>query len=349
MQASLNRRHFMSSTAFTSLSLSTLSMGAADPKPTGARRPVVIASSNLKTVEIAMEMIKQGADPLDAAIAGVAIVEADPNDHSVGLGGTPNEDGVVELDACVMHGATHGGAGVAALRNIVHPAAVARTIMKKTRHVLMVGDNALKFAKEQGFPETDLGTDVTRKAWLAWKENRLRGDSRIPIPLAQLEPGVRDLVEKPVHGTIHCSALDTHVDMGGVTTTSGLGYKVPGRVGDSPILGAGLYLDNTVGSCGSVGLGEVNLLNCASYLVVENLRRGMKPKDALVATCKRVVETTTRDPRFRDDRGKPTFNVVFYCLTKDGKFAAAHIHGPASLAVHDGEQAKMVDSAGLLD
>ena len=146
MQASLNRRHFMSSTAFTSLSLSTLSMGAADPKPTGPKRPIVIASSNLKTVEIAMEMIKQGADPLDAAIAGVAIVEADPNDHSVGLGGTPNEDGVVELDACVMHGATHGGAGVAALRNIVHPAAVARTIMKKTRHVLMVGDNALKFA-----------------------------------------------------------------------------------------------------------------------------------------------------------------------------------------------------------
>jgi N4-(beta-N-acetylglucosaminyl)-L-asparaginase len=349
MQPSLNRRHFMSSTALTGLSLSTLSIGAADQKPAGSKRPVVIASGNLKTVEIAMELIKKGVDPLDAAIAGVAIVEADPNDHSVGLGGTPNEDGVVELDAAVMHGPTHGGAGVAALRNIVHPAAVARTIMKKTKHVLLVGDNALKFAKEQGFPETDLGTEETRKAWLAWKENRLRGDSRIPIPLAQLDPVVRDLVERPTHGTIHCSALDTHGDLGCVTTTSGLGYKVPGRVGDSPILGAGLYLDNTVGSCGSVGLGEVNLLNCASYLVVENLRRGMKPKDALVATCKRVVETTTRDPRFRDDRGRPTFNVVFYCLTKDGKYAAAHIHGPASLAVHDGEQAKMVDSAALID
>ena len=321
-------------------------------RPSKSRRArsgrFVIASSNLKTVEIAMEMIKNGADPLDAAIAGVAIVEADPNDHSVGLGGTPNEDGVVELDAAVMHGPTHGGAGVAALRNIVHPAAVARTIMKKTRHVLLVGDNALKFAKEQGFPETDLGTQ--RHVRRGWRGRRTgSGTPRIAIPLAQLDPVVRELAEKPVHGTIHCSALDTHGDMGCVTTTSGLGYKVPGRVGDSPILGAGIYLDNTVGSCGSVGLGEVNLLNCASYLVVENLRRGMKPKDALIATCKRVVETTTRDPRFRDERGKPTFNVVFYCLTKEGKFAAAHIHGPASLAVHDGEQAKMVDSAALLD
>ena len=255
----------------------------------------MIASGNLKTVEIAMEMIKKGADPLDAVIEGVAIVEADPNDHSVGLGGTPNEEGVVELDAAVMHGATHGGAGVAGLRNIMHPAAVARTIMKKTRHVLLVGDNALKFAREQGFPETDLTTPETRKAWLAWKEARLR-DNRFAVPLAQLDPVVRDLVEKPVHGTIHCSAIDTHGDMACVTTTSGLGYKVPGRVGDSPILGAGIYLDNTVGSCGSVGLGEVNLLNCASYLVVENLRRGMKPKDAVVAMLQ---------ARRRDDDPRP--------------------------------------------
>ena len=348
MQPKPNRRQFMGTTALTGLSLSSLAIGAADPKPPGTKRPIVIASGNLKTVEIAMEMIKKGADPLDAVIAGVAIVEADPNDHSVGLGGTPNEDGVVELDAAVMHGRTHGGAGVAGLRNIMHPAAVARTIMKKTRHVLLVGDNALKFAKEQGFPETDLLTEDTRRAWLAWKEERFRG-SRYPIPLAQLEPVVRDLVERPVHGTIHCSAIDTHGDMGCVTTTSGLGYKVPGRVGDSPILGAGLFLDNAVGSCGSVGLGELNLLNCASFLVVENLRRGMKPKDALIATCKQVVETTSRDPRFRNAQGKLADNVVFYCLTKDGKYAAAHIHGPASLAVHDGEQAKMVDSAALLD
>ena len=348
MRSAINRRHFLGASGLTGASLAAMAIGAEEPRPTGSKRPIVIASGGTRTVEIAMEMIKKGADPLDAVIAGVAIVEADPHDHSVGLGGTPNEEGVVELDAAVMHGKTHGGAGVAGLRNIMHPAAVARTIMKKTRHVLLVGDNALKFAREQGFPEVDLTTEETRKAWLAWKESRLR-DNRFAVPLAQLDPVVRDLVEKPVHGTIHCSAIDTHGDMGCVTTTSGLGYKIPGRVGDSPILGAGIYLDNTVGSCGSVGLGEVNLLNCASYLVVENLRRGMKPKDALVATCKRVVETTTRDPRFRDDRGRPNFNVNFYCLTRDGKYAAAHIHGPASLAVHDGDSARMVDSASLLD
>ena len=156
MQPKPNRRQFLGTTALSGLSLTSLAIGAADPKPPGNKRPIVITSGNLRTVEIAMEMIKKGADPLDAVIAGVAIVEADPNDHSVGLGGTPNEDGVVELDASVMHGRTHGGAGVAGLRNIMHPAAVARTIMKKTRHVLLVGDNALKFAKEQGFPETDL-------------------------------------------------------------------------------------------------------------------------------------------------------------------------------------------------
>lgn len=344
----LNRRHFLGATGLSAASLSALAIAAEEPRPIGASRPIVITSGGAQTAEIAMEMIKKGADPLDAVIAGVAIVEADPNEHSVGLGGTPNEDGIVELDAAVMHGKTHGGAGVAGLRNIVHPAAVARAVLKKTRHVLLVGDNALKFAREQGFPEADLTTEETRKAWLLWKEERLRGN-RFPEPLALLDPTVRELATKPVHGTIHCSAIDTHGDMACVTTTSGLGYKVPGRVGDSPILGAGIYLDNTVGSCGSVGLGEVNLINCASYLVVENLRRGMKPKDAVVACCKRVVETSTRDPRFRDDRGRPNFNVNFYCLTKDGKFASANIHGPIRMTVHDGDSARSVDSATLFD
>jgi len=345
MTPSLNRRHFVS---LGTASLAALSIGAAPIKKTGSRKPVVIASGREQTVRIAMDMVLKGHDPLDAAVAGVAIVEADPNDHSVGLGGTPNEEGVVELDACVMHGPTHGGAGVAGLRNIAHPAAVARCILQRTRHVLMVGDNALKFAKEHGFPEVDLLTEETRKAWIAWKEARLRG-ARIPESVASLDPVVRDLVGRPTHGTIHCSVLDTHGNLAAVTTTSGLGYKVPGRVGDSPILGAGLWLDNEVGSCGSVGLGEVNLLNCASFLVVENLRRGAKPKDALVATTKQIVETTIRDPRFRDEHGKPAFDVVFYLLTKDGKYAAANIHGPANIVVCEGDNVKNVDSATLLD
>jgi N4-(beta-N-acetylglucosaminyl)-L-asparaginase len=349
MNTGMSRRRFVASTA-AAASLSTLAIGQAPIKAAGAKRPVIVASANgLRAVEKAMELVKKGHDPLDSAIEGVAIIEADPKDHSVGYGGLPNEEGVVELDAAVMHGPTHGGGSVASIRNIMHPAAVARAVMQRSRHCLLVGNGALKFARAHGFPEVNLLTDDARQIWLHWKETRDANDDWLPPPDEKVAAFIREALSPRVTGTIHCSVLDTHGDLGCTTTTSGLSWKIPGRVGDSPILGAGLYLDNTVGSCGSVGLGEVNLLNCASFLVVENLRRGMKPKDALVATCKRVVETTTRDPRFRDDRGKPTFNVVFYCLNKDGKFAAAHIHGPASLAVHDGEQAKMVDSAGLLD
>jgi len=292
-----------------------------------------------------MQMVKEGADPLDAAIAGVAIVEADPNDHSVGLGGTPNEDGVVQLDAAVMHGPTHGAAGVAALQNIVHPAAVARLVMQRTKHVLLVGEGALKFANDHGFPEVDLLTDATRQAWIQWKEDRFR-DSRIAMKVAQLDPEVRAINDRVTHGTIHCSVLDTHGDLACVTTTSGLGYKVPGRVGDSPIIGAGLYLDNTVGSCGSVGLGEVNLVNCASYLLIENLRNGMEPKAAIGAVFKRIKETTPRDPRFRDANGNPP-GVNFYCLTKDGRVAAANMGRPISLVVHDGDRVRTLESETL--
>jgi len=340
MTPRLHRREFLS---FSAGSLTALSIGAAEPKKPGKKKPIVIASGNQKTAEIAYEMVLKGADPLDAAIAGVAIVEADPNDHSVGYGGTPNEEGVVELDASVMHGPTHGGAGVAGLKGFMHPAAVARTIMKKTKHCLLVGDYAAKFAREQGFPEMDLTTEVTRKAWLAWKEQKLRGN-RIPETVAMNDPVIRDMVEKPTHGTIHCSVLDTHGDMGCVTTTSGLGYKVPGRVGDSPILGAGLWLDNMVGSCGSVGLGELNLLTCASFLCVEYLRQGKTPKDALMATAKRVVELVSRDPRFCDEKGKLNAGVVFYVLTKDGKYAGWSTGGPAGLVVVDGDKVSMIET-----
>jgi N4-(beta-N-acetylglucosaminyl)-L-asparaginase len=215
--------------------------------------------------------------------------------------------------------------------------------MKKTRHCLLVGDYASKFARDHGFPEVDLLTPESRKAWIAWKEAKLRGN-RYPDEVAMNDPVIRDLIEKPTHGTIHCSVLDTHGDMGAVTTTSGLGYKVPGRVGDSPILGAGLYLDNAVGSCGSVGLGELNILTCASYLCVEFLRQGKTPKDALMATAKRVVEVCSRSPRFSDGNGKIRDGVVFYVLTKDGKYAAWSTGGPAGLVVADGDKVSMLEA-----
>ena len=343
----LHRRAFLSATAAAGLGATAL--GASPFRPVGPSRPVVVSSANgLRTVEKAMELIRAGADPLDAAIAGVAIVEADPNDRSVGYGGIPNEDGVVELDAAVMHGPTHGGGAVASLRNIMHPAAVARVVMKRTDHCLLVGKGALKFAKAHGFPEQDLLTEESRKIWLYWKETHSNEDDRIPPPIDELDPVVREHFGIRKQGTIHCSALDTHGDVGCTTTTSGLYYKIPGRVGDSPILGAGLYLDNSVGSAGSTGRGEANLLNCSSYLIVEGMRRGLAPKDAIVEAMRRVV-ATNRAKRLQDAKGRPNFDVKFYAVARDGRFAGGSLWAGAKMAVHDGESARLVDCTPLFD
>jgi N4-(beta-N-acetylglucosaminyl)-L-asparaginase len=343
----LSRRSFLAASAF-GLSASAM-IGAAPQKAAGPRRPIVVASGNgMKCVEKAMELIKAGADPLDAAIAGVSIVEADPNDRTVGYGGIPNEDGVVELDAAVMHGPTHGGGSVASIRNIMHPAAVARLVMKRTDHCLLVGEGALKFAKMHGFPEQDLLTDDSRKIWLHWKETNGKDDDRLPPPDDELDDIVKQFFGIRKHGTIHCSALDTHGDLGCTTTTSGLFYKIPGRVGDSPILGAGLFLDNEIGSAGSTGRGEANLLNLSSHLIVENLRRGLAPKDALIEVCKRIA-ATNKAPRLRDAKGRPNFNVSFYCITKDGRHAGAALYAGPTMAVHDGDSAKLVTCSPLYD
>jgi N4-(beta-N-acetylglucosaminyl)-L-asparaginase len=351
MPPSLNRRHFLTAGAAVA-GLSTTALGASPPRPPGGRRPIAVSSANgIVAVARAVELMKDGTDPLDAAIDGVAIVEADPNDHTVGLGGIPNEDGVVELDAAVMHGPTHGGGAVASLRNIVHPAQVARMVMKRTDHCLLVGEGALRFARMHGFPETDLLTPEARKIWLYWKETNTRDDDRIPPPPDELDAAVREFFGPKYvreHGTIHLSALDTHGDLSCVTTTSGLYYKIPGRVGDSPILGAGLYLDNRVGSAGSTGRGEANLLNLSSSNIVEALRNGMDPKDALRAACKRVVETNLA-ARLKDAKGRPNFDVKFYCVTKDGRFAGASLYAGAKMAVHDGDSARLVDCEPFYD
>jgi N4-(beta-N-acetylglucosaminyl)-L-asparaginase len=347
MSENLNRRTFLSVGAVAGLGATAL--GAAPFRPVGARRPVVIASGNgLRTVEKAMELIRAGADPLDAAIEGVAIVEADPKDHSVGYGGLPNEDGVVELDAAVMHGPTHGGGCVAGLRNIMHPAAVARMVMKRTDHCLLVGEGALRFARAHGFPEVDLLTDEARQIWLHWKETNGKDSDWIAPPDSELDPAVRRYFGIRVHGTIHCSALDTHGNLGCVTTTSGLSFKIPGRVGDSPILGAGLFLDNEVGSAGSTGRGEANLLNLSSHTIVEEMRRGAAPRDALLEACRRIV-ATNRNPRLRDPKGRPTFDVTFYALAKDGRFAGASLWPGSRIAVHDGDSARRIDCTSLFE
>ncbi len=345
-----NRRDFLAA-SLAGLS-STLMIGASPRKQAGPRRPVAIASANgLRAVEKAAELMSAGVDPLDAAIAGVAIVEADPADHSVGYGGIPNEDGIVELDSAVMHGPTHAGGAVAALRNIMHPASVARLVMKRTDHCLLVGEGALRFARMHGVAETDLLTDDSRKIWLYWKETNSKIDDRVPPSPEELDPAVKKFFGPEYvreHGTIHLSALDTHGDLGCVTTTSGLYFKIPGRVGDSPILGAGLWLDNTVGSAGSTGRGEANLLNLSSHTVVEEMRRGAAPKDAALEACRRIV-ATNRAKRLQDAQGRPNFNVNFYAVARDGRYAGASLWAGSKMAVHDGEHARLVDCEALYD
>lgn len=334
----------------TTASLATLAIGSGAAKPVGSKRPIAIASGNgLRAVEKAMDLVKNGYDPLDAAIEGVAIVEADPKDHSVGLGGLPNEDGVVELDAAVMHGPTHGGGSVAAIQNIIHPAAVARVVMQRTRHCLLVGEGALRFARAHGFPEVNLLTDEARQIWLHWKETRDPKDDWLPPADQKVAAFIREALSPRVTGTIHCSVLDTHGNLGCTTTTSGLSWKIPGRVGDSPIFGAGLYLDNDAGSAGSTGVGELNLLNLSSALIVEGMRNGLHPKDAIMAVCKTIVSRCSRDPKRRNNDGRLLGNVSFYAVNKDGKFAGGSIYPGGRMAVHDGDSAKVVPCDPLYD
>ncbi|MFQ6083762.1 MAG: N(4)-(beta-N-acetylglucosaminyl)-L-asparaginase [Candidatus Aminicenantia bacterium] len=306
--------------------------------------PVAIASRNgLKATEKAMELLKKGVDPLNAAIAGVNLVEDDPNDLGVGYGGIPNEEGVVELDASVMHGPTHNAGGVASLRNIKNPSKVAKLVMERTDHVLLVGEGALKFAKAHGFKEENLLTDRSREIWLHWKETLSDKDDWFP------PKNVEEESERlfKVYGTINCLTLDANSNLAGVTTTSGLYFKIPGRVGDSPIIGAGLYVDNEVGAAGSTGRGEANLLNCGSFTVVEFMRDGYSPEEACLKTLERIANTSKRQPHLLDKNGRPKFGLSFYALNKKGQYGGASMWSGYKLAVHDGKENKLVDCAYL--
>lgn len=347
----------MSSTVFDRRSLlrgsSLLGLGALlgrraeGRQATSPSRPVVISSGNgLEATERAMELLRQGSDPLDAVIAGVNLVEEDPEDHSVGYGGLPNEDGVVELDSSVMHGPTHRGGAVAALRGIKTPSKVARLVMERSDHVLLVGEGALRFAKAHGFQEEELLTDEARKIWLYWKETLSDRDDWLPAEdPSEIDEAVRKYFR--LSGTINCNAVDVDGNLAGVTTTSGLAFKIPGRVGDSPILGAGLYVDNEVGACGSTGRGEANLLNCASFLVVEHMRQGLSPQEAGLATLRRVAEKT--EPRLRDEQGRPNFGLRFYIVDKSGQFAGVSMWSGGKFTVHDGESSQERDFAFLYE
>jgi N4-(beta-N-acetylglucosaminyl)-L-asparaginase len=312
---------------------------------TRTARPVVIASGNghrfrnggtYTCVEEAFRLLTSGTDVLDALIAGVNIVELDPEDTSVGFGGLPNADGVVQLDACCMHGPRRRAGGVAALEGVRTPSRVARAVMDHTDHHLLVGTGAQTFARNMGFAvENDLNTPRSRQLWLEWKrridpQHYLDPDKRAAAGLdAALQMAAEGLIDRDhLFGTINCDGLSPKGEIAGVTTTSGLAWKIPGRVGDSPILGAGLYVDGEVGAAGSTGRGEANLYNLCSFLIVERMRQGRSPKDAGMDALKRV-QAMTVERRLLNSRNEPNFNLNFYALNARGEHAGVAMYAAA--------------------
>ncbi len=319
-----------------------------------AAKPLIISSANghmfknggsETCIERAYRLLTTGADPLDAVIEGVNLVELDPTDRSVGYGGLPNADGVVQLDSCCMHGPHHWAGGVAALEGIRTPSRVAREVARQTDHHLLVGKGAQDFARGLGFTvEPDLNTEGSRKAWLEWKRridpsHYLDPTKRGGGGQSREMQAVFDMAKEGwidpdhIYGTINCDAMNAKGEIAGVTTTSGLSFKIPGRVGDSPILGAGLYVDNAVGAAGSTGRGEANLYNLCSFMIVEEMRRGAHPKDACIAALKRVASQTI-EKRLLNEQGHPNFGLDFYAFDTKGRYAGCSF-ATTRFAVHD--------------
>ena len=328
-------------------------------------RPVVIASANgnrsrgedgKTCVQTAFDMMIAGGDVLDAVVAGVNIVELDPEDTSVGYGGLPNADGVVQLDSSVMHGPLRRAGAVAALEGVRTPSLVAKAVLELTDHHLLVGRGAQEFARQLGHEiEDDLNTERSRELWVEWKrridpEHWLDPGRRTEVGFkAGLDMVAEGLID-PDHywGTINCNAVNANGDICGVTTTSGLAWKIPGRVGDSPILGAGLYVDTDVGAAGSTGRGEANLYNLCSFLIVENMRRGMSPGDAGLDACRRIQKNTV-EPRLLNSRGLPNFGINFYMLNARGEHAGVTMYPGARYAVCDDSGPRLMDCEPLLE
>ena len=352
----MNRRRFVYSSAAVGLTAAVTPRALFAQAPTimnsKSIKPVVIASANgnqfknggdMTCVQKAFSLMTQGTDVLEALIAGVNIVELDPLDDSVGYGGLPNADGVVQLDSCCMHGPKKRAGGVACIEGVRTPSLVAKAVMEQTDHHLIVGKGAQDFARGLGFKiEDDLNTEHSRQLWLEWKRRidpkhyldpQKRADASRKVLQQMVAEGLID--PRHIYGTINCNGINAKGEICGVTTTSGLAWKIPGRVGDSPILGAGLYVDGDVGAAGSTGRGEANLYNLCSFLIVENMRRGMHPKDAGLDACKRIKANTV-EKRLLSSKGNPNFNINFYVLNAKGEYAGVSMY-PAYLKESTGE------------
>jgi N4-(beta-N-acetylglucosaminyl)-L-asparaginase len=316
-------------------------------------KPVVVGSANgnvyknggtRTAVAEAFERIAKGEDVLDALVAGVNLCELDPADDSVGYGGLPNADGVVQLDASCMHGPHKRAGAVACLEGVRRPSLVAKAVLELTDHHLLVGRGAQEFARRLGFEiEDDLNTEHSRKLWLEWKRRidpqhykdpRRHAEASRRASRAMMAEGL--LRPESYWGTINCNGINAKGELCGVTTTSGLQWKIPGRVGDSPILGAGLYVDGEVGAAGSTGRGEANLFGLSSFLVVELMRQGRHPKDAAFEALRRIKAATV-EKRLLNADGNPSFNVKFYAVNRKGEYAGVSLYAESRLDWESGE------------
>ncbi len=340
----MSRRKFVASAGIGALAGPSVLAASDAPQilSRGQVRPVVVASANgnlskdaagRSCVARAFELMTSGGEVLDALIAGVNIVELDPEETSVGYGGLPNAEGVVQLDASVMDGRTKRAGAVACLEGVRTPTLVAKKVMEETDNHLLVGKGAQRFARLMGFKiERDLNTDKSRKLWLEWKRrtdpehypsSRERAEAKRRTTLKMVREGL--LKGDNFYGTINCDGVNRAGQIAGVTSTSGLAWKIPGRVGDSPILGAGLYVDGEVGAAGSTGRGEANLFGLGSFLIVELMRNGARPKDAGMTALKRVVANTV-ERRLLNRRGKPNFGLSYYILNAKGEYAGVSLY-----------------------
>jgi len=337
VNAHLDRRQFLGSVAAASLAAGTsrraFAIGGRFAKKLEGAGAVGSANAHLPKAEHpkqatysavakAVERMKAGDKPVDAAVTGIHMLEDDPYETGVGLGGWPNAEGVVELDSSVMDGTEHRAGAVASLRNIQNPSAVALAVMRRTNHLLLVGDGALRFARDFGFKEVDLLTEESRQEWLKWRAALSPDDNWLE---AKEGGAIGKEVKAPPLGTVHVSCWDGAGHVGGCTSTSGLAWKIPGRVGDSPIIGAGLFADDAGGSAGSTGRGESNILVSGAHTIVEAMRGGKSPTEACLVALQRVADQC--EPRLRRKDGKPGFDLAYYALRADGEYGSAILFG----------------------